>query len=40
MPISPCLVNKLFRIEAIFQTIAGHYSLSKTTKEALTHPEN
>jgi hypothetical protein len=40
MPISSLPVNKLFRIEAIFQTISGHYSLPKTTKDALTHPEN
>jgi hypothetical protein len=39
MPIRPFPVNKLFRIEGIFQTIAVHYSLSKTTKDAPAHPE-
>jgi hypothetical protein len=40
MPISPCPVNKVFSVEAIFQTIAGHCILSKTTKDVPAHPEN
>jgi len=35
MPISSCLVNKLFAIEAIFQTAARHWGPPRSSKGAL-----